>query len=105
MVDMSGQKIGESQAELLDGISVIRGGGDRRNWNGIHYKEGLSGKNVGAKNLSINIATGFYWVSALGVDSATATLRAVYAGVPVDKIFTISKSRVAVSRGYFSSVS
>jgi uncharacterized RmlC-like cupin family protein len=57
MVDMSGQKIDESQAELLDGISVIRGGGDRRNWNGIHYKEGLSGKNVGAKNLSINIAT------------------------------------------------
>src|SRR6186997_678515 len=57
MVDMSGQQIQHSEAELLEGISVIRGGGDRRNWNWIHYKEGLSGKNVGAKNLSINVAT------------------------------------------------
>lgn len=57
MVDMSGQTIKHSEAEILDGISVIRGGGDRRNWNGIHYKEGLSSKNVGAKNLSINVAT------------------------------------------------
>lgn len=40
-----------------DGISVLRGGGRRRDWNGIHYKTGLSGKNVNAKALSINIAT------------------------------------------------
>ncbi len=40
-----------------DGISVLRGGGRRRDWNGIHYKTGLSGKNVNAKGLSINIAT------------------------------------------------
>ena len=41
-----------------DGISVLRGGGGRRrDWNGIHYKTGLSGKNVNAKALSINIAT------------------------------------------------
>ncbi len=39
------------------GILVIRGGGGRRNWNGIHYKTGLSGKNVGAKQLSMNVAT------------------------------------------------
>jgi len=39
------------------GIAVIRGGGGERGWNGIRYKTGLSGKNVGAKNLSINVAT------------------------------------------------
>src|SRR6266480_2755903 len=40
-----------------DGILTIRGGGAQRNWNGIHYKQGMSAKNVGAKNLSANIAT------------------------------------------------
>ncbi len=40
-----------------EGISVIRGGGSKRGWNGIHYKTGLSGKNVNAKELSINVAT------------------------------------------------
>lgn len=40
-----------------DGISVLRGGGQNRNWNGIHYKTGLSSKNVNARELSINIAT------------------------------------------------
>ena len=40
-----------------DGIWSVRGGGMERGWNGIHYKQGLSGKNVNAKNLSINVAT------------------------------------------------
>ena len=40
-----------------NGITVIRGGGDGRGWNGIQYQQGLSGKNVGAENLSINVAT------------------------------------------------
>ncbi len=40
-----------------DGIWSVRGGGMERGWNGIHYKQGLSGKNVAAKNLSINVAT------------------------------------------------
>jgi uncharacterized RmlC-like cupin family protein len=43
--------------EAEDGIAVIRGGGFKRGWNGIHYKQGLSGKNVGSKALSINVAT------------------------------------------------
>ena len=43
--------------EDLDGITVIRGGGDNRGWNGIEYQQGMSGKNVGAKHLSINVAT------------------------------------------------
>jgi uncharacterized RmlC-like cupin family protein len=45
------------EVEDLDGISVVRGGGSARGWNGIRYKQGLSGKNVGAQNLSINVAT------------------------------------------------
>ena len=39
------------------GILTIRGGGARRDWNGIHYKQGMSRKNVGTTNLSANIAT------------------------------------------------
>jgi uncharacterized RmlC-like cupin family protein len=39
------------------GILVIRGSGTTRGWNGIRYKTGLSGKNVGARKLSMNVAT------------------------------------------------
>ena len=45
------------QVEHLDGITVLRGGGSRRSWNGINYQQGLSAKNSGAKALSINVAT------------------------------------------------
>src|SRR5438094_7998441 len=40
-----------------DGILTIRGGGPRRDWNGIYYKQGMSAKNVGTTKLSANIAT------------------------------------------------
>ena len=43
--------------EKGEGISVIRGSGECRAWNGIRYKLGLSGKNVGATELSMNVAT------------------------------------------------
>jgi uncharacterized RmlC-like cupin family protein len=43
--------------ENLEGITVIRGGGGERGWNGIRYKQGLSAKNVGSTDLSINVAT------------------------------------------------
>jgi uncharacterized RmlC-like cupin family protein len=46
-----------SPVERLDGIAVIRGDGKNREWNGIHYKQGMSAKNVGAKALSVNVAT------------------------------------------------
>src|SRR6266487_4269948 len=46
-----------SAVEDHDGILTIRGGGARRDWNGIHYKQGMSAKNVGATKLSANIAT------------------------------------------------
>jgi len=48
----------KQNVEDLDGITVIRGGGSTdRSWNGIHYKLGMSAKNVDARELSINIAT------------------------------------------------
>jgi uncharacterized RmlC-like cupin family protein len=40
-----------------DGIAVIRGSGTCRGWNGIRYKLGMSAKNVGARHLSMNVAT------------------------------------------------
>jgi uncharacterized RmlC-like cupin family protein len=43
--------------EKLDGITVVRASGDCRQWNGIRYKLGMSAKNVGAKALSMNVAT------------------------------------------------
>lgn len=46
-----------SAVEDYDGILTIRGGGARRDWNGIHYKQGMSAKNVGTAKLSANIAT------------------------------------------------
>jgi uncharacterized RmlC-like cupin family protein len=39
------------------GIAVLRGGGGPRAWNGIQYKTGLSAGNVGARHLSMNVAT------------------------------------------------
>lgn len=48
---------GISPAEGHDGILTIRGGGDPRGWNGIQYKAGLSGRNTGARKLSMNVAT------------------------------------------------
>jgi len=43
--------------EGSDGIFTIRGGDNVRGWNGIRYKSRLSAKNVGAKKLSMNVAT------------------------------------------------
>lgn len=40
-----------------EGILTIRGSGNTRGWNGIEYKTGISAKNVGAKCLSMNVAT------------------------------------------------
>ncbi len=41
----------------LGGLAVLRGGGRERAWNGVQYRQGLSGKNTGARHLSINVAT------------------------------------------------
>ena len=47
----------EGRVEGGDGVLTIRGGGESRGWNGIRYRAGLSGRNVGARQLSMNIAT------------------------------------------------
>src|SRR5262245_37791851 len=54
---MSEQEDLKRPVEGGDGIWVIRGGGDSRGWNGIRYKTGFSAKNVGARKLSMNVAT------------------------------------------------
>ncbi len=43
--------------EHLDGISIIRGTENSREWNNIRYALGMSGKNSNAKHLSMNVAT------------------------------------------------
>jgi uncharacterized RmlC-like cupin family protein len=47
----------QAPVEGHDGILVIRGGGNVRGWNGIRYRTGMSGRNVGARQLSMNVAT------------------------------------------------
>jgi len=47
----------QQHVEHHEGISVIRSNKISRGWNGIRYKQGMSGKNVGSKELSINVAT------------------------------------------------
>ncbi len=48
---------GRGGVERRDGISVIRGGGARRRWNGIEYRAGMWAENVGSTSLSMNVAT------------------------------------------------
>ncbi len=40
-----------------DGILVIRRHENCRDWNGIHYRAGMSAANVGSETLSMNVAT------------------------------------------------
>ena len=47
----------EPQVEAKDGIAVIRGSALCRQWNGIEYALGMSSRNVGARELSMNLAT------------------------------------------------
>ena len=49
--------IDRSVVEDLGGITVLRGGGPGRGWNGIQYQQGMSARNVGSTGLSVNVAT------------------------------------------------
>jgi uncharacterized RmlC-like cupin family protein len=40
-----------------EGIAVVRGSPECRDWNNIRYKAGLSAKNVAARHMSMNVAT------------------------------------------------
>jgi uncharacterized RmlC-like cupin family protein len=46
----------DPKVERDGGLAWIRGSAICRDWNGIRYKLGMSGKNVGAKHLSMNVA-------------------------------------------------
>ena len=50
------QRGGVGEVEREAGLAWVRGSGVCRDWNGIRYKTGLSGMNVGAKQLSMNVA-------------------------------------------------
>lgn len=54
---MDTQQKAPDAVEDLDGITVLRGGGSRREWNNISYEQGLSARNAGSTSLSINVAT------------------------------------------------
>lgn len=47
--------------------------------------------------VAINSTTGVYSVSAMTQDTASATFRAVYGGVTIDKILSLSKSRTGTA--------
>lgn len=49
--------IDPSVVEDRGGITVLRGGGPGRGWNGIQYQQGMSARNVGSTGLSVNVAT------------------------------------------------
>lgn len=75
-------------------------GGTYRVWSGITDVTGTTGpvtysvQGTPTGGLSISIAsTGVYTVTALTTDHGSATLRAVYGGVTIDKLFDISKSK------------
>jgi uncharacterized RmlC-like cupin family protein len=46
----------QPEVERHAGLAWIRGSGVCRQWNGIEYKLGMSGHNVGAQQLSMNVA-------------------------------------------------
>jgi hypothetical protein len=86
---------------LNDGTGGVytSAGGTFKVYNGITDVTGaqvtysvVSGSTTGGITISIN-AQGVYTVTALTDDSGTATLRAVYGTVTIEKIYSISKSK------------
>jgi uncharacterized RmlC-like cupin family protein len=45
-----------TSAERHAGMAWVRGAGLSREWNGIRYKLGMSARNVGSRELSMNVA-------------------------------------------------
>jgi hypothetical protein len=71
---------------VFDGVTSKTG-------SGVTYS--VVGTPVG---VSISIAaTGVYTVTAMSADLGTATLRAVYGGVTIDKVYSISKSKAGAN--------
>ncbi len=55
MTESTGEELGKVEGSA--GIWTIRRHENCRGWNGIHYRAGLSAKNVGSRSLSMNVAT------------------------------------------------
>ena len=53
------ENVDAGAVEDHDGILTIRGGGARRDWNRIHYKQGMSARNVGLKASRVAVRNDF----------------------------------------------
>lgn len=76
-------------------------GGTFKVFDGITDKTGnvaVTYSVASSSGVTISIAsTGVYSITAMSADSGTATLRAVYSGVTLDKIFSIAKSKAGTT--------
>jgi hypothetical protein len=87
-------------ATANDGTGATFGsaGGTFKVFDGITDKTGTTGpvtySVVSSSGVTISIATtGVYSITAMSADNGTATLRAVYGGVTIDKVYSIAKSK------------
>lgn len=73
-------------------------GGDFRVYlGGQEITTGITFSVAASSGVTISIAsTGIYTVTAMSADYGSATLRAVHAGVTIDKIYSVSKARAGV---------
>lgn len=78
--------------------SFATAGGDFRVFlGGDEITTGITFSVATAIGVSISIAsTGIYTITGMSADQGTATLRAIHAGVTIDKVYSISKSRAGV---------
>lgn len=89
-------------AATADGaVSDFTGaGGTFKVWDGITEKTGSSVTYSvqSTTNVSITLGTnGIYTVNSLSADAGSATLRAVYGGVTIDKVYNIAKSKAGAT--------
>jgi hypothetical protein len=50
-------------------------------------------------SLTIGASTGVYTISAASADTGTATLRATFAGISIDKVYSLAKSKAGATGG------
>lgn len=89
--------IAADSAGTVTSANLLLAGGTFKVWDGTTEKTGtaVTYSVVGTpSNITISIDTaGNYSISALTADIATATLRAVYSGVTIDKVYSITKAK------------
>ena len=81
------------------GGSYSNSGGTFKVYNGITDVTGTATYSVvSSAGVTISIATtGIYTVTGTSTDQGTATLRAVYGGVTIDKIYDISRAKAGIA--------